>query len=681
MGRRSRRARDARAAAALEDVHAAAIPPPLPPPGPLPAAALPAAVLATCVAGTAFVVYLRTLAPTVTLVDSGELALAARDLGVAHPPGTPLWVMLAHLATLLPWSNVAARVAAASALFAALAAGLTVLLAREALLLVAGRSGPSTTVGGSWIGLAPPALAGLAFAFSRALWSYATVVEVYTLNVLLIAGVLLLLLRWSRRGGDPLLYSAAVLFGLALGVHHVTVALTLPALAVIGYRAAGAGFFRSRRFAIAAAAATLAMAAVYAYLPWAASRRPTFNWGNPTNLERIVWHVTGRQYQAYFEASSQAVAKEVGTLCVLTLRQFGPPWLPVILVLALLGVARLWTRDRALAVALALLLGANLAFGVAYVIGEDKDAYYIPSFLALCLLTAFGAQAVLAWARHRAPIAAAVLALLPALPLVANHAYADRSRYFIAEDYVANALASVAPGGMILTGDWQLYSPLLYATQVEGARPDVVAIDLHLLRRSWYFAYLERRFPEAIARARPQRDPFLEELIAWEHDPHLYARSRDLTERISGRFQAFLKALVDTYPAPLYATRDAVLPGFGSDLDVPRTLTHGRVLVPRGLLFELARGRPDALPAAIQLRMRGLFDGSIRFEPDDVVALKVKPVYLGMIASRGAYLESAGDHRGAATAFAETVSLDPTFAPARDALERNRRVLDSMNTQ
>lgn len=631
-------------------------------------------MLATAVAAVALIAYRRTLAPTVTLVDSGELALAARDLGVAHPPGAPLWVMLAHLATLVPWSNVAARVAAASAVFAALAAGLTVLLAREALLLVFGRGRSPTPAGARRIGLLPPALAGLALAFSRSLWSYATVVEVYALNVLLVVAVLLLLLRWARCGGDRLLYSAAILFGLALGVHHVTVVLTLPALAVVAYRSAGGGFFRSRRLLTAAGAATLAMLAVYAYLPWAASRRPTFAWGNPSSLERIVWHVTGRQYQAYFEASSQAAAKEVGTFFLLALRQFGPPWLPVILLLALLGGARLWIRDRALAVALALLLATNLAFGVAYVIGEDKDAYYLPSFLALTLAAAFGAHAVLGWARDRGPSAAALIALLPALPFVANHAYADRSRYSIAEDYVANALAGVAPGGMLLTGDWQLYSPLLYARYVEGARPDVVAIDLNLLRRSWYFDYLERRSPGTIARARPQLDAFLQQLQAWEHDPGLYARSPALTRQISGRFQELLRAFVDSHPAPVYATRDGVLPGFGTDVEVPRTLTAGRVLVPRGLLFELARQRPAEPPAAIPLRMRGLFDGSIRFEPDDVVAVKVRPVYLAMIASRGAYLEAAGDRRGAAAAFEEAVALDPTFAPARDALERVRRV-------
>ena len=44
--------------------------------------------------------YIWTLAPTVTLTDSGELIVVAYGLGVAHPPGFPLWVILAHLASL-----------------------------------------------------------------------------------------------------------------------------------------------------------------------------------------------------------------------------------------------------------------------------------------------------------------------------------------------------------------------------------------------------------------------------------------------------------------------------------------------------------------------------------------------------------------------------------------------------
>src|SRR5437667_9086291 len=82
----------------------------------------------------ASLLYALTLARTVTLVDSGELILAAWGTGVAHPPGFPLWVMLAHLASLLPFGNVAARINFSSAFFAALACAMLTLTVAELLI-------------------------------------------------------------------------------------------------------------------------------------------------------------------------------------------------------------------------------------------------------------------------------------------------------------------------------------------------------------------------------------------------------------------------------------------------------------------------------------------------------------------------------------------------------------------
>jgi hypothetical protein len=143
--------------------------------------------------------------------------------------------------------------------------------------------------------VAAPALsAGLLMAFSRTLWSYATITEVYALNSLLILVIFFLMLRWRRRivedrthisiasktgqaarpitRHDTYLYAAALVFGLALGVHHVTVALTLPAIAVIVFRAQGVKFFTSNRLVYAALISIGALVAIYAYLPFAASR-------------------------------------------------------------------------------------------------------------------------------------------------------------------------------------------------------------------------------------------------------------------------------------------------------------------------------------------------------------------------------------------------------------------------
>ena len=126
--------------------------------------------------------------------------------------------------------------------------------------------------------LAPAVASGLLLAFSRTLWSFATIAEVYALNTLLIVTVIFCLLRWRRSGretasshDDSWLYAAAFLVGLGLGVHHVTVALTLPALAVFAGRTCGADLFANKNVLWAALLSVTALVAVYAYLPLAAS--------------------------------------------------------------------------------------------------------------------------------------------------------------------------------------------------------------------------------------------------------------------------------------------------------------------------------------------------------------------------------------------------------------------------
>jgi hypothetical protein len=237
-------------------------------------------------AGTVFLVallvYSCTLAPTVTPTDSGELIVVARGLGIAHPPGVPLWIILAHLASLVPFGNIAVRINFSSALFAALACAMLTLTVAELAITasylatskrrkrVAQQSKTAEESGLARVLLAVPALgAGLLMAFSRTLWSYATITEVYSLNTLLILIIFFLIHRWRRRivadkmhigtainagevtsritSYDAYLYTAALVFGLALGVHHVTVALTLPAIAVIVFRTQGVRFFTSSR--------------------------------------------------------------------------------------------------------------------------------------------------------------------------------------------------------------------------------------------------------------------------------------------------------------------------------------------------------------------------------------------------------------------------------------------------
>src|SRR6267378_8440281 len=373
----------------------------------------------------ALLLYSWTLAPTVTLTDSGELIVVARGLGIAHPPGVPLWIVLAHLASLVPFGNIAVRINFSSALFAALACAMLTLTVAELTITasylatskrrkrVAQQNKTAEESGPARLLSAAPALgAGLLMAFSRTLWSYATVTEVYALNTLLILVIFFLMLRWRRgivadrrRMGmtmdadqvtsattihDTLLYAAAHTFGVALGVHHVTVALILPALRVMVYRTAGLGFFTSRRLIYAALISIGALATVYAYLPLAASHSPVINWGNPRSLQEIWWHITGRQYQVFLSFTPKIMGEQFVEFCRMVLREFGFSWLPLPLALAFAGFASAFRRDRTTFWLLLFIVIADLGYALSYKIAEDKDAYYLPTFISIAIAAGLG---------------------------------------------------------------------------------------------------------------------------------------------------------------------------------------------------------------------------------------------------------------------------------------------------
>jgi hypothetical protein len=654
----------------------------------------------------ALLLYSWTLAPTVTLTDSGELIVAAYGLGVAHPPGFPLWVMLAHLASLVPVGNVAVRINFSSAVFAALACAMLNLVVAELLVTASGLAAPrrrnkaarhesnieSSSAGWLWI-FAPAVGAGLLMAFSRTLWAYATITEVYALNALLVLLVFFLVVRWRRRiiegqtnssaaiaTHDTWIYAASFVFGLAMGVHHVTVALTLPAIAVVVYRTEGLKFFTSRRLLYAALISIGALILVYSYLPWAASRSPAMNWGNPRSLQEIWWHITGRQYRVFFSFSPATMGAQFVEFCRMVLREFGFAWLPLTLFLAVAGFASAYKRDRTAFWFLLLIVLADLAYALSYEIAEDKDAYYLPAFISIAIAAGLGIRWLFQFAAsRRSPIwtpsvaAATAIVLTSATAFAANWPFNNRRHYYIADDYVENLLSTIAPNGLLLTQDWQVASPMLYAQEIEQRRRDVKVVDINLLRRSWYFDYLKHAHPGFMGRSSEKIDPYVAILQQWERDPAAFARSQDLTQRISLAFLDLIQSIVrnEIKVAPVYITND-VLSADQTNAYLTRWIPQSYQLVPQGLVFNLATDQTFHEPPDPHLRMRGLADGTVRFARDDVVNVKVLPAYTRMLTNRGKYLALFNQHERAILAFKEALALDPNLGAAQQGMTESK---------
>ena len=78
---------------------------------------------------------------------------------------------------------------------------------------------------------------------------------------------------------------------------------------------------------------------------------------------------------------------------------------------------------------------------------------------------------------------------------------------------------------------------MFYAQEIEQLRPDVKVVDINLLRRSWYFDYLNHAYPVLIERSREKIDVYVENLKEWERDPGAFARVRRSLKRLACIFR------------------------------------------------------------------------------------------------------------------------------------------------
>ncbi len=414
-------------------------------------------------------VYLWTLAPTVTSEDSGELITAAYTMGVAHPPGFPLWCLLGKLFSCLPSGAPAWSLNFMSSLFGAATAGLLVLLGRSL-----------------HVGLLPSAAGALALAFSRHFWSQAVITEVYTLNTALLGGVILFLISWRATARAPHLCAASVLFGLGLANHLMLMLIASPALAL---------YFLSHRRRLPSrprttAACVLLMLAglsLYAYLPLAAAADPPLNWGDPSTWDRFVRHVSRAQYRSLeLEGDVPWTTKLrfAGHFLGLLWEQFTPY---VLIPFTLLGWGFLGSRNKErslLLLPIILMNSAGLILTLHYSFDAENrtrmEEYYLPAYLCISVLVAAGLARLLrmtAGSRWRTP-AVALCLLAPLLPLLAHWRVNDMSRYYLAYDFNRAVLESLPEGAVYIgSGDATVF-PAVYLQACEGVRPDVILADV-----------------------------------------------------------------------------------------------------------------------------------------------------------------------------------------------------------
>ena len=398
-----------------------------------------------------FAVYAWGACRTVYVGDSGDLATAVAVLGIPHPSGYPLYVLAGKLWSLLFFFLPLAF--ALSLFSAAAAAGAVALVYR--------------TARDEGVGLAGSLFAGLLLAFGQSLWGEANVQRVYALNALFLAAAARAALRWRRERHPRDLVATALLCGLGAS-NHLYMAVFGGVFAVYAI-AVEPSLLRRPGLLAAAAGAGLLGLLPYAYLPLRARAEPLLAWGDPRtpgNFAKVVLRESFWQ-RRYFESARDLlpIGDDFARSLFLETAWIGVPLAAIALVAA---------RRRRFPVALPL---AAIAadFAIMALHGSRTDLfvwhrYYVPSYLMLALLAAFGVDVLLAFI----PPGAGILAFLPpAVLLVSNFREFDRSRYRIAESYSEILLRTLPPGSRLIASDDNILFVLMYLNLGEAQRPDI----------------------------------------------------------------------------------------------------------------------------------------------------------------------------------------------------------------
>src|SRR5207237_1460845 len=139
----------------------------------------------------------------------------------------------------------------------------------------------------------------------------------------------------------------------------------------------------------------------------------------------------------------EIMGEQFAEFCRMALREFGFPWLPLSLVLGFAGFVDAFKRDRTIFWFLLTIIIADLAYALSYEIAEDKDAYYLPTFISIAIAAGLGIRWLIQLAVSKSmpvgrpsSVAAIAVLLTSATALTANWPFNNRRHYFIAHDYV-----------------------------------------------------------------------------------------------------------------------------------------------------------------------------------------------------------------------------------------------------
>ncbi len=408
--------------------------------------------------------YIATLAPDLLPADNGEYQMVAATLGIAHPPGFPLYTLLGHLFTKLPFGETPAyRVNLLSA------------VTSTATLLIVMATVYRLTK--SWLGTL---VSVLALASATTFWAQATTANIRSLTALFAALALYALMGFreaTQSKNSKLADRCLILFALAMGfglAHHLSLAFMALIFGLFIVLVDPSLLKTPRRWLKPILAGLLGFLPLL-YLPLRAQADVPGATADLATFNGFIHHALGLGFSGdFFYYLEPALLWQRLLIMGNVMRFQFADWLLLGMVLGFLLM--LW-RDRLLALLLGGAFTIHLFITATYRAPQTVE-YMLPAYVPAVICLGYGVGFLVSYSFKRHWLTAVSYSLAAVLLVTAirqtinNYPSYDYLSDFTVRDTVGPMLNDAPPDSIILA-DWHWATPLWYLQEVENQRPDV----------------------------------------------------------------------------------------------------------------------------------------------------------------------------------------------------------------
>lgn len=639
------------------------------------------------------VTYILTLYPSVGFMDSGELAAACYTLGIPHPTGYPLYLLIGFIFSHLPIGftpiyklNLLSAILTSSALYVTFFS-ICFLIdnfiksynsdSSKSLEKKSHKHQKSDSKQSNFSSKIPPdgnlqilillisSITVILIGYIRTIWSVAVQNEVYSLHFLFLSILFYYILKiiFTHPETNPKYWKLLFVFlGLSFANHMTTIFIILAVIFLLFdlYKHNKNQFYKYIKFSLF----IFLGLSLYIVLIISSTFKPFLNWSDLSNVSNLPDYLSGADYSQLMFSSSANFKKNAADF----FSQIFAEYSIFGLIFSIIGLALVYNYSRKLFIIFTLSVAFNLLYSFNYNI-VDINIYYILTYYILGVVIPFGLIYLLSFGKIFFAVRSIkelnllkIKVLFAGMLLIAfsiyyNYDYNNNSSNYSNADYTINAINSLEQNSVIIAYDWaNLYTASLYYQLAEKLRPDVKIFNIKFLVLNWYLNSINNHYPETFNLFNQQANEFLSNYNQPDKIKNTYFTSL---------INSFIENVSKHYP--LFVTIDVIT------AKEVKPFFQNYKLIPYGLLFKVQPNNADYDPTAginvLNMNFR-------KFKPKSSAENKLHKLIPGMMFETAYYHFNNGNYKLSLQFVEKSLEFDPDFL---DSKNLKNKILSTKN--